>query len=42
MWHGDAGYDAVDVNAPGHRHRLRMTDGAWVYERTTAGGDDRR
>jgi 8-oxo-dGTP pyrophosphatase MutT (NUDIX family) len=42
MWHGDAGYDAVDVNAPGHRHRLRMTDGAWAYERTAARGDARR
>jgi hypothetical protein len=34
MWHGDAGYDTGDAEAPGPRHRLRMADDAWSYERS--------
>lgn len=34
MWHGDAGYDTGDAVAPGPRHRLRMADDAWRYERS--------
>jgi 8-oxo-dGTP pyrophosphatase MutT (NUDIX family) len=34
MWHGDAGYETGDANAPGARHRLRMRENGWSYERT--------
>jgi len=34
LWHGDAGYEACDANAPGPRHRLAMLDGGWVFERS--------
>lgn len=32
MWHGDAGYDAEDLDAAGARHRLVMGDGPWTFE----------
>lgn len=32
MWHGDAGYDAGDLDADGPRHRLSMAPGAWHFE----------
>jgi len=35
MWHGDAGYEAGDADAPGARHRLRMHKSGWSYERTS-------
>jgi 8-oxo-dGTP pyrophosphatase MutT (NUDIX family) len=35
MWHGDAGYEASDADAPGARHRLRMRASGWFYERTS-------
>lgn len=35
MWHGDAGYEASDADAPGARHRLRMHARGWSYERTS-------
>jgi len=34
MWHGDAGYESGDPSTPGARHRLRMTESGWRYERT--------
>ncbi len=34
LWHGDAGYETNDVDAPGPRHRLWMHDTAWRLERT--------
>jgi 8-oxo-dGTP pyrophosphatase MutT (NUDIX family) len=34
LWHGDAGYESRDPTAPGARHRLRMGDPPWRYERT--------
>jgi 8-oxo-dGTP pyrophosphatase MutT (NUDIX family) len=34
LWHGDAGYDTSDATAPGARHRLRMRESGWSYERT--------
>ncbi len=34
LWHGDAGYEDRDCSRPGGRHRLQMTGGDWVYERT--------
>jgi 8-oxo-dGTP pyrophosphatase MutT (NUDIX family) len=34
LWHGDAGYDTADADAPGPRHRLWMRDTGWVYERS--------
>ena len=34
MWHGDSGYDTGDAGVPGGRHRLRMSDNGWTYERT--------
>jgi 8-oxo-dGTP pyrophosphatase MutT (NUDIX family) len=34
MWAGDAGYESRDPDAPGARHRLRMGDPPWRYERT--------
>lgn len=33
MWHGDAGYEAADPDAPGPRHRLWMLKDGWRYER---------
>lgn len=36
MWAGDAGYESGDPEAPGPRHRLLMSDPAWVYECTIA------
>ena len=34
LWFGDAGFEDGDAERPGARHRLRMTDEAWVYERS--------
>jgi 8-oxo-dGTP pyrophosphatase MutT (NUDIX family) len=34
LWEGDAGYADRDPHAPGPRHRLRMGDAPWRYERT--------
>ena len=34
MWHGDAGYESGDPDAPGARHRLFMSGERWRYERT--------
>jgi 8-oxo-dGTP pyrophosphatase MutT (NUDIX family) len=35
LWEPDAGYDTGDLDAPGPRHRLRMTAaGGWGQERT--------
>ena len=34
MWHGDSGYETGDAGVPGGRHRLRMSDDGWTYERT--------
>ena len=34
LWHGDAAYDSGDPSAEGPRHRLRMADDRWVYERS--------
>ncbi|MDJ0851419.1 MAG: NUDIX hydrolase [Myxococcota bacterium] len=34
LWFGDAGFEDNDADKPGPRHRLRMTDDAWVYERS--------
>ncbi len=34
MWAGDAGYETNDPDLPGGRHRLRMLDSGWLYERT--------
>jgi 8-oxo-dGTP pyrophosphatase MutT (NUDIX family) len=35
MWHGDAGYEAIDPLAEGPRHRLTMAKGrGWTYDRT--------
>jgi 8-oxo-dGTP pyrophosphatase MutT (NUDIX family) len=33
LYHGDAGYEAQQPEAPGARHRLWMTDRPWRYER---------
>jgi 8-oxo-dGTP pyrophosphatase MutT (NUDIX family) len=33
LWHGDAGYEASDADAPGPRHRLSMLPQGWHYER---------
>lgn len=33
MYHGDAGYDSVDPDADGPRHRLCMSARPWTYER---------
>lgn len=32
MWHGDAGYEASDVNADGERHRLVMAPNGFSFE----------
>ncbi len=34
MWAGDAGYESGDADAPGPRHRLRISQDAWQLERT--------
>jgi hypothetical protein len=34
LWHGDAGYESSDADAPGPRHRLWMLPAGWRYERT--------
>jgi 8-oxo-dGTP pyrophosphatase MutT (NUDIX family) len=34
LYPGDAGYDALDPNAPGARHRLWAMPAGWRYERT--------
>lgn len=34
LWEGDAGYEASDPAAVGHRHRLWMRSSGWSYERT--------
>lgn len=31
LYHGDAGYEAVDPALPGPRHRATMVDGGWHY-----------
>ncbi len=33
LYEGDAGYDAVDPEAPGARHRLWLLKSGWRYER---------
>ncbi len=33
LYHGDAGYEASDAEAPGSRHRLWMVADGWRYER---------
>src|SRR5260370_31550001 len=35
MWRGDAGYESGDPDTPGARHRLRITAGPWLLERTS-------
>ena len=42
LWHGDAGYEATRPDAPGPRHRLRMAEGAWAYEREPPRGERRQ
>jgi 8-oxo-dGTP pyrophosphatase MutT (NUDIX family) len=37
LYHGDAGYESGEVDAPGPRHRLWFLDDGWRYERH--GGD---
>lgn len=37
MWHGDAGYDAWDADVDGHRHRLVMASGGFVFENSIEG-----
>lgn len=32
MWYGDAGYEKLNADAPGARHRLVMTPGGFVFE----------
>jgi 8-oxo-dGTP pyrophosphatase MutT (NUDIX family) len=34
LWEGDSGYESRDPSTPGARHRLRMGDPPWRYERT--------
>jgi hypothetical protein len=34
MWHGDAGYEAGDATAEGHRHRLVMAEQGFTFENT--------
>ena len=36
IWEGDAGYVARDPSVPGARHRLRMGDPPWMYERNAS------
>ncbi|WP_407939025.1 NUDIX hydrolase [Mycolicibacterium fluoranthenivorans] len=33
LWSGDAGYQTLDADAPGARHRLYLDDRGWRYER---------
>jgi 8-oxo-dGTP pyrophosphatase MutT (NUDIX family) len=37
LWEGDAGYEVRDASVPGARHRLRMGDAPWRYERVLEG-----
>ena len=32
LWSGDAGYESMDPNAPGSRHRLLMQPGGFTFE----------
>ena len=32
MWHGDAGYEALDPSMPGPRHRLEMNKQGFVFD----------
>ena len=34
LWEGDAGYETLNANEPGARHRLYLDRGEWRYERT--------
>lgn len=34
LWHGDAGYDDWDAEVEGHRHRLLMAKGGFIFENT--------
>ena len=34
MWHGDAGYEPWDADVDGHRHRLIMAEGGFIFENT--------
>lgn len=34
----DAGYDTLDLNAPGARHRLLMLESGWLYQNTLEAG----
>ncbi len=34
LWFGDAGFEDSDADKPGPRHRLRMKDDQWSYERS--------
>jgi len=36
LYHGDAGYESSDAEAPGARHRLWMVAAGWRYERDTS------
>ena len=36
MWEGDSGYEAVDPERPGDRHRLWMLTDGWRLERTVS------
>ena len=40
LYHGDAGYDDVDPDRPGGRHRLWMVGSSWRYERVPASRRD--
>ncbi len=33
LWHGDAGWEASDIQIAGPRHRLSMSSSGWIYER---------
>ena len=33
LYHGDAGFEDVDINAEGARHRLNMLKSGWQYEK---------
>jgi 8-oxo-dGTP pyrophosphatase MutT (NUDIX family) len=35
LWHGDAGYDTGDADAPGGRHRLLLARAGWRLEKST-------
>ena len=35
LWHGDAGWESGEADAPGGRHRLCMHESGWRYERTS-------